>query len=53
MALLLAFVVFFLVYGDEILIEGPANLQIRLTDVSTNDQLVLAKLTAVKFKRHP
>ena len=33
------------------LLPGPADLQIRLTDVPTVDQLILAKLTAIKFQR--
>ncbi len=31
--------------------KGPAVMQIRPTDVPTDDQLILAKLTAIKFQR--
>jgi arylsulfatase A-like enzyme len=37
--------------GEIKLPKGPAVLQIRLIEVPTNDQLILAKFTAIKFQR--
>jgi arylsulfatase A-like enzyme len=37
--------------GEINLSKGPAMMQIRLTDVPTNDQLIFAEFTAIKFQR--